>query len=81
MNDTTEYAIRIDREEGSEIDRRSITTDRKAIRQRKKLTIKSEDMYARAAGKKPAAVTVVMRTCTPWCEVCTDDPFKRKETT
>lgn len=78
MNGTTEYALRIDREEGSEIDRRSITTDHKAIWQRKVLATKSEDLYAKAAGKKPAAVKVVMRTCTPWCEVCEDDPFKRK---
>lgn len=45
-------------------------------------TIRSlEASLAKFAGVKPPPVRLVMRTCTPWCEVCADDPFKGKETT
>ena len=81
MNDTTEYAV-LRRAEGEEVlDHSTVTTDIERVKRARDHQQELADYKFKKGAAPETACVLVMRTCTPWCEVCTDDPFKRKETT
>lgn len=78
MEDTIEYAV-LRRSNGEEsIDHDTVTTDIERVRHARDVQQTVADYKSSRGQASPTTCVLVMRTCTPWCEVADGDPFKGK---
>lgn len=69
MSGIVEYAVRMDTCGISPVIRETVTSDIKQAEQARNARQADADYRTKKLGAEPAEFVLVMRTCTPWCEV------------